>query len=179
MSHAPSRARSALPWVLVAIAVLVAAGAVLVAIDRQGRIDDLESRERAAVAARPADADGVLARVSARAATAGQNARNAIRAARLQQGRIESLNRELAAGRTAAAIAAGRRAAACQVAAVRASTAASSVANALEGLAGSTIPGDGATRAGADVRLTAADGAFGQAQRSWVNAAAAVDVCAG
>ena len=56
---------------------------------------------------------------------------------------------------------------------MRATTAASSVANALSALA---LVG---AHRGAEVRLTAADGAFGQAQRSWVNAAAAVDVCGG
>lgn len=113
------------------------------------------------------------ARVSARAAVADENARDMIRAVQLQQGRIEALNRRVAAGQIPGAIAAGRLVATCQVAAVRASSAASSVANALSGLA---LVG---AQRGGDVRLTAADGAFGQAQRSWVNAAAAVDVCGG
>ena len=167
-----------LPWGLAAVAVIVA---VLVVVRQQGRIDDLESQNRAleARAAAPDGADGALSRVAARAAIAEQNAQDMIRSVQLQQGRIEALNRRVAARQIAGAVQAGRQVATCQIAAVRAATAASSVANALNALAivateRGTDPGESS-----EVRITAADSAFGQAQRSWVGAAAAVDTCAG
>ena len=164
-------------WGLLAAAVVVG---VLVAVNRQSRIGDLEARNRALearLAADPGVASDALERVSARAATAEQDARDLIRALQLQQGRVEALDRRLAAGQVEGARIAARRVATCQVAAVRASTAASSVANALRGLAdaGARRGADGAQSAG--VRLTAADSAFGQAQRSWVNAEAAMEAC--
>ena len=159
-----------LPWLIVAVVVVAA---VAVVIQRESRIDDLESQNRALEAQLAADPDGAagaLARVAARAAVAEEDARDMIRSAQLQQGRIEALNRRLTARELQGAIATGRQLATCQVAAVRASSAASSVATALSNLA---TAGAGRTADGAIVRLSAADGAFGQAQRSWVNAAAA------
>ncbi len=167
-----------LPWGLLAIAVIAA---VLVAVQRQGRIDDLESRNRAleARAAAPGGTGHALRRVAARAAIAEQDARDTIRPVQLQQGRIEALNRHLAARQIEGAVRAGRQVARCQIAAVRASTAASSVANALNALA-VVAAGQGAAGGGSSgVRITATDSAFGQAQRSWVGAAAALDICAG
>ena len=167
-----------LPWGLLAVAVIAA---VLVVVQRQGRVDDLESQNRAleSRASTPGATDAAMARVAARAAIAEQDAQDMIRSVQLQQGRIEALNRRVAARQIAGAVQAGRQVATCQIAAVRATTAASSVANALNALA--IVAADRGTDAGesSGVRIGAADSAFGQAQRSWVNAAAAVDICAG